>query len=179
VAGAADRGHNDAILQSPLFARGGEVSSRVRDLRQEMFAAMEANDVPGVREKARQTLELLYIDLEAQKARYQSCAALHDEACAERGKRIEMGLLKSVVSTGNGHSCATAWKVVTIDEEYFVLRMLEMELRRQSLVDRGGHVCDEMAVTDPKGKRRTYYFDVGAMLAAQERLMEARQAQKK
>jgi hypothetical protein len=160
-----------AYLKSPAFAAGRSASDQVLELRKEMFAAMKADDARTVRAKADETLKLVYIDLEAHKARYQSCAALGDQACAARGKLIETGLLQSVVSGGDGRTCSTAWKVVTVDEEYFVMRMLEVELRQQALVDEDGHQCDRMAVTSAGGEERTYYFEVGPMLDAAERAL--------
>jgi hypothetical protein len=168
-----------AYLESPEYARGRAASGKVAELREAMFKAMSAKDVPTVRAKAAETLKLIYVDLEAQKARYQSCEYLHDEVCAVRGKRVEMGLLKSLVSTGNGHSCATGWQVVTVDEEYFILHMLGLDLRKQSLVNEGGHECDKMDVTDEKKKRKTYYFDIGAMMTAQQKLLDAREKELK
>jgi hypothetical protein len=162
-----------AYLESPEFARGEAAKARVRELRQLMFAAMDARNHSAVRDRARETLALVYIDLDAQKAQSQACAALHDDACASRGKRVEMGLLKSIVSTGDGHSCASGWKVVTIDEEYFVLQMIDTKVRRQSIAQEGPHVCDKMEVADSDGQAQTYYFDIGAMLAAQERWLRS------
>jgi hypothetical protein len=160
-----------AYLQSPAFAQGRAAALEVRGLRTAMFAAMSSGDVKAVNAKAKETLGLVYIDLEAQKARYQSCAKLGDEACAAQGKRIELGLLKSVISAGNGLSCAAAWKVVLVDEEYFILRIRDMNLTRQSLVQDAGRVCDKMEVTDETGKPATYYFDVGDMLKAEDALL--------
>jgi hypothetical protein len=164
-----------AYLDSPEFAQGRAAHDRVLDLRKAMFEAMKADDAATARARADETLKLVYVDLHAQKARHQACAILKDQTCAERGKRVATGLLKSVVSSGNGRSCGTAWKVVTVDEEYFVLDILEMDLSQQSLVDRDGHTCDQMDVKDGAGRPRTYYFDVGSMLAAQQRLLEQRQ----
>ena len=160
-----------AYLQSPAFAQGMAAAPQVRDLRTAMFAAMSSGDIKAVNAKAKETLALVYIDLEAQKARYQSCVKLGDGACAVQGKRIELGLLKSVVSAGNGLSCATAWKVVRVDEEYFILRIRDMKLTRQSLVQDGGRVCDKMEVADETGKPATYYFDVGDMLKSEQALL--------
>jgi hypothetical protein len=157
-----------AYLASPALARGVAAKGRVSELRQSMFAAMKSGDSARVLANAKETLSLVYIDLEAQKGRYQACAALKDDECARRGKRVEQGLLRSIVSSGDGRSCATAWNAVTIDEEYFVLRMLDMQLRQQAVVSEGGRVCDKMDVTDETGQPRTHYFDIGAMMQAME-----------
>jgi hypothetical protein len=147
---------------------------KVATLRKEMLEAMEKDGDPKVvLAKAREILELSYVDLDAQKARRQACAVLHDEPCAERGRRIELGMLKSLVQSGDGKSCATGWKVVTVDEEYFVMRMVEARPKEQSLVSEAGYECDAMLV-DRDGRRQTMYFDVTEVLKARARQLGER-----
>src|SRR5512143_1844650 len=114
---------------------------------------------------AEQTLKHLYIDLDAQKGRYQSCQILGRPGCA-RLEEIERGLLRSVVRGRDGKTCPTAWKVVSIPEEYFVLRMIDLRPNQQSLIT-DGNLCDKLDVVDELGTSRTIYF--GAMLDASER----------
>jgi hypothetical protein len=157
-----------AYLKSPAFDRARETKERRLELRKAMFAAMAAHDPAAVLARARETLDLLYVDLEAQKARAQACGLLKDTQCEKRGRHIELGLLRSIISSGDGLSCATAWQVVTVDEEHFVLRMNDEDWHRQTLVQEGNHVCDKMDVTDEAGQPQTHYFGVGALLAAEE-----------
>jgi hypothetical protein len=148
---------------------GPEDGLRRDGLRKEMFEAMKVGGDPKiVLAKARELIDISYVDLEAQKARRQACAILHEEPCAEHGHRIEMGMLKSIMQSGDGKSCATGWKVVTIHEEYFVMRMVDARLKRQSLLSEGGHHCDAMLV-DRDGHEQTMYFEVTEVLSAMAR----------
>jgi Domain of unknown function (DUF4919) len=63
----------------------------------------------------------------------QSCAKLNDDACEKHNHFIEFGLLRSITSSGNGKTCDTAWEVVTIDEEYFILNMLGVKPIQQGV----------------------------------------------
>ena len=157
-----------AYLKSPAFDRARGAADRLLELRKAMFAAMAAHDHAAVLARARESLDLVYIDLEAQKARAQACAVMKDTECEKRGRRIELGLLRSIISSGDGLSCASAWQVVTVDEEYFILRMSNDEWHRQTLVQERDKICDKMDVTDEAGQPQTHYFDVGALLAADE-----------
>lgn len=156
----------EAFLKSQAFIQHETVSSQVSDLRKEMFEAMNRDDATKVRDKARAIIKLDFLDLEAQKSRYQACTILKEEPCATRGKRTELGLLKAVVSSGDGKSCATAWKVVTINEEYFILRMRGYKMQEQSVAQEAGKTCDKMHVVDEDGKTRDVYFGINDMLLA-------------
>ena len=72
------------------------------------------------------------------------------------------GLLQSITATGDGKSQETAFKVISISEEYFLLYEVGAKLKRQSLV---GH-CDKMEVERQGGKEYTFYFDVSVSLKA-------------
>jgi hypothetical protein len=71
---------------------------------------------------------------------------------------IEFGLLNSIVKNGDGKTCQTAWPVIQITEEYFILEMLGAKLLRLS-IDPSGGPCDKMEVKTDEGKK-TYYFGI-------------------
>jgi hypothetical protein len=160
-----------AYLDSPAFAQAPARLDRIAELRAQMVAAISARDHATVRDRARAILALQYIDLSAQKARYQACQALNDDECASRGLQVERAMLRSIVASGDGRSCAHAWNAVTVDEEYFVLRMIDAKLERQSVVTEGDKVCDKMDTTDGSGQPSTHYFDITAMLSAQRKAL--------
>jgi hypothetical protein len=160
-----------AWLHGSAMKRDAQLG-RLSSLREEMFAAMKKGGDPKiVLAKAREILDIAYVDLDAHKARRQACAILHEEPCAERGHAIEIGLLKSVVQSGNGRSCASGWRVVTVDEEYFILRMLDARLKKQTLVSEGNNRCDAMLV-DRDGREQTLYFEVTEVLDAEARRLQ-------
>ena len=153
-----------AYLASPAFRSSD--SHQLGALQDEMFQAMHDRDDAKVFEVAQKAISELYIDLDAHKARYQSCEHLRRADCAKY-KAISLGLLRSVVRGRDGKTCATAWEVVRVSEEYFVARMLDMTVIGQRLKN-DGHVCDALDVVDDHKVQSTLYFDVGAMLQASE-----------
>jgi hypothetical protein len=159
-----------AYLGSPAAARAGKAAAEVDRLRADMFAAVEAGDATRVHGDARAILALDYIDLDAQKFLRQSCKILEDEACATRHHFVQFGLLKSITSTGDGRTCATAWNVVDVAEEYFVLRVGGLVLKSQSVESATDRMCDRLEVVDGEtGASRTIYFDVTEVFKDYER----------
>ncbi len=73
---------------------------------------------------------------------------------------MEFGLLSSITSTGDGKTPETAWHVSSVEEEYFVMRMIGVKPGRQSLVNRNGRIFDALEVVDGKGVSRTLWFDI-------------------
>jgi hypothetical protein len=144
------------------------------DERAALFAAMKRNDYAAVAGIARGILSHTFVDLDAHKALRQACEHLGDHRCAELHHAIEMGLLRSVVAGANGESCETGWRVVTVDEEYFVLRMIDLKLRKQSLKSVAGHQCDMMETIDEHGSSRTVYFQIDAVTEDEQRALGGR-----
>lgn len=111
-----------------------------------------------VADTAKKMLSIDYTDMEAHKILRQACHFLGDSVGAEKHHDIEFGLLYSIVKKGDGSTCKTAWPVIQINEEYFILEMRGAKLLRQS-IDNSGGLCDKMEVQTDEGKK-TYYFDV-------------------
>lgn len=73
------------------------------------------------------------------------------------------GLLQSITSEGDGLSTETAFKVVSINEEYSLIGEIGAKLEQQTLVRN----CDKMDLTRRDGDVKfTLYFDVTTHLAA-------------
>ncbi|HEV2992622.1 MAG TPA: DUF4919 domain-containing protein, partial [Candidatus Angelobacter sp.] len=80
---------------------------------------------------------------------------------AEFHNWVEMGLLKSLRSSGDGKSAATAMKVISVDEEYFILHMMGQIMKSQALSTCEGKPCDVMTTEDRESKQEeTWYFNV-------------------
>jgi hypothetical protein len=75
------------------------------------------------------------------------------------------GLLRSITSSGDGRTPETAFKVIAVPEEYFLIRDLGAKVVQQSLVDH----CDKMDLQTEDGRKFTLYFDVSISLAATAR----------
>ena len=75
------------------------------------------------------------------------------------------GLIQSVAASGDGKSPKTAFKVISVAEEYYLLRDFGAELVSQALQNN----CDVMRCKLSNGKEVTYYFDASIALAAEEK----------
>ena len=93
-----------------------------------------------------------------------------DTAGADREAAIARGLAKSLLDSGDGKSTATAYHVVTLSEEGFVLTMLGFHEEKQALLSDGGHQYDLLEGKDEKtGEPRSAYFNVDALMAGMAR----------
>ncbi|HEY4944312.1 MAG TPA: DUF4919 domain-containing protein [Rhizomicrobium sp.] len=89
-----------------------------------------------------------------------------DAAGADREAAIARGLADSLVHSGDGKSAATAYTVVNLSEEGFVLSLLGFKEERQSLLNDGGHQYDLLEGKDEKtGEPRGAYFNIDAIFA--------------
>lgn len=80
-----------------------------------------------------------------------------------KGFATYTSLIASIMSSGDGKTKDTAFKVVTVKEEYAVLNELGLDLIKQSLVkDAKGNPCDAMLCKDRNDKQTTIYFNVSA-----------------
>ena len=83
-------------------------------------------------------------------------------------RMIFYGLLTSIVTSGDGKSPETAYKVISVDEEYTVLNHIGAKVKSQSLV---AGSCDAMAVQF-NGADTTLYFDASIPMEALRKSLE-------
>jgi hypothetical protein len=129
------------------------------DFERQIVAGARANKPADVAVAARRIIAANYIDMGAHKYLRQACKLLGDTACAEHEHFVEFGLLQSITSERDGQSKETAWRVVSIPEEYFIMDMAGMRLTTQALVADGPRQYDRMSVT-VDGQPRTVWFDI-------------------
>ena len=158
----------NAWVQSATYLRVSKSTEQLAALRKPMFEALD-KDPGAARDYARKILAINYIDLDAQMVMKQTCQKLGDKDCYDRYHYVEIGLLKSIAGSGDGRSCATAWEVVSVDEEYFILNVMGFRLDRQLGPGPGG-MCDTMIGTQD-GKSVTYYFGVEKAFEGYRRFM--------
>jgi hypothetical protein len=75
------------------------------------------------------------------------------------------GLINSILASGDGTTAETAMVVISVDEEYSVLRTLGFKRLRQALVEIGGHKFDRFAVTDETGRDGTMFYNIDRLAA--------------
>ena len=81
-------------------------------------------------------------------------------------RAIARGLLDSI-EAGDGKTAATAFTVISVSEEYELMRAMGVKVAQQSLINQGGHVYDLLAGTGPTGAPASYYFLIDRVMAAE------------
>jgi hypothetical protein len=80
------------------------------------------------------------------------------------------GLLQSLTSSGDGLTPQTAFVVISVAEEYALLREIGAKVERQSLLAEGP--CDRMDVSRAQGRvKSTYYFNVAIPFEATKKAL--------
>ena len=108
--------------------------------------------------------------LAVESLRKMSASQSQNEIDPEKKKRAEVlytasevredEFLRTIFSSGDGKSPATAYWVLTISEEYYVINRLGYKHRNHALHSVSGKKVDVLQTVGEKGDERTFYFDV-------------------
>lgn len=121
----------------------------------DLFQAANAGAWDEVLEIAGPRLAACPVDIDAH---YLSAIALSErdrEAAASHHVAWYKGLIESILASGDGGSADSPYVVISVGEEYSILRAFRLDLRNQQLV--GGGV-DAMATRNEAGEEHTLYF---------------------
>ena len=139
----------------------------------DMWMAFKAKDCAKAIAKSDEILKDDYTQSTVHFIRRDCFKQMGDQARADREESIARGLIHSLLSSGDGKSAATAYVVVTMEEERLVLSYLELNEERQALVNEGGHNYDLIEGKNEKtGEAGSAYFNVDALLAGTARMLQ-------
>jgi Domain of unknown function (DUF4919) len=111
--------------------------------------------------KADEGLKESYVDMDAHVAASVAYRGLGDTAKADFHKAVYLGLVNSIISSGDGKTPETAYVVISTKEEYITLRALGLPPMGQSLNHINGHSYDIQKSVDPKTKAEMkIYFNI-------------------
>lgn len=172
------RGDKDVDFTALRMAYDAQSASSLSNstLRKELFAALHRDDWPAVIASADAVLESDYLDIDAhmfaglayEKTKQAEKAAFH--------RAVARGLLHSILASGNGTTPEKAFVVISVDEEYSVLRYLGLRSDEQSLVETGGHSYDALTASDIQTHQKvTLLFNVDRPMAKLDAMMKQRQ----
>jgi hypothetical protein len=131
------------------------------DARERLMTAAHNHDFKKMAEAADAVLKSNYADLDGHYFARIAAKELRKPELEEFHRWVEMGLLKSLRSSGDGQSPETAMKVISVDEEYFILRMMGQMPGEQALGRCAGAPCDIMTTIDAESKEKhRWYFNV-------------------
>ena len=150
-----------SFLESEQYKIAKKKSREFSSLKEKMYKEMGNSNYQEVIKITKQMLNIDYTSMLAHKILRQTYQIVNDTTNADKYKTIQFGLLYSIVNNGDGKSCETAWPVIQISEEYFILEMLGAKLQMQSTVNNGGF-CDRMDVIIDDEKK-IYFFEISKL----------------
>jgi len=146
-----------AYAQSDLYAPYAHDVEGVEALR----AALQGENMHAALEAAYDLLAYDYLDIEAHMAADYVCVQLGDEAQSAYHRTFARGLIDAILATGDGRGFGSAWIVLSIPEEYTVVRILGLRSTGQRLVQQDGHWFDVLSVQNPAtGEAQEMYFNI-------------------
>lgn len=154
----------NSFPDSKQFTVKSERRTEYDSLENEVYKAIKKSDYRQVIELTKSILSIDYTSMFAHKYLQQTYKILGDTLNKNKYHDIEFGLLYSIVNSGDGKTCETAWQVVQIEEEYFILDMLGADLQEQSISKSKKNICDRMKVKTDDGDA-VYYFGVNKVFS--------------
>lgn len=135
--------------------------SESMEMRSAMLKALNEKEFQQALQSAQTILEKNYVDLDAHFACRIAYKELGDSDKASFHDFVLRGLLRSLMTSGDGKSPETAFQVISITEEYIVLDMLNLVTKDQKLVGLNTHQYDVMTAVHRETKEvLTVYFNV-------------------
>jgi hypothetical protein len=158
----------ESFIESKQFIIASGKTARLDSLKSEMYVQMGNHNYNELVRLTKVMLSIDYTNMLAHKILQQSYKQLGDTINRKKYHDIEFGLLNSIVKNGDGKTCETAWPVIQVSEEYFILDMVGADVKKQSIDNKGGF-CDKMEVKTEDGKR-TYYFEISKVFEGYDKL---------
>ncbi len=116
-------------------------------------------------------LEKSYLDATAHFVAYSSAKELKDDKKADFYKAVLVGLLSSIKNGNDGFSAEKPFSVITIDEEYTLMKFLGYQFSSQSLQSINGHKFDVFTATNAKTSEKVkLYFNIDVIWKAESEI---------
>ena len=141
---------------------------KVEPKRQELIKAYQEKDFTKFATLSKVWLDQVPVDADIHYVRAQALTNLGKWSEAAHHWYCFYGLINSIAASGDGKTPKTAFKVISVSEEYAFLNEIGAELIQQALKP----PCDEMRVKLRDGTEATFYFDVSISFEALQRQME-------
>jgi Domain of unknown function (DUF4919) len=103
----------------------------------EMFVALNGKDYNKAVENADVVLASNFVNMDAHFVEYIAYRELQNDILSDFHRSVFSGLLKSITDSGDGKSMQTAYIVISVDEEYVLLRVLGLRAQKQSVAHEG------------------------------------------
>jgi len=139
---------------------------KTADLFRAAWNAFQAKDCRTALDRSAAFLKVNYVSIPMHFVRSDCLKQAGDQIGSDRELAIGRGLANSLLTSGDGKSTATAYVVVTLSEEGFVLTSLGIRKKEQSLIFADDGPYDLISGSDEKtGEPRSTYFNVSAIMS--------------
>jgi Domain of unknown function (DUF4919) len=149
------------------------LGTKSAETRKAMNEALQSNDYAGALVHANLILDQNYVDIDAHVIIDIANTKLGNADEAKKHHSIVIGLLQSI-RTGDGKTPETAFTVITVHEEYSLIRIFGLRRQSQALIADGGHHYDVLDVVNKEGQSQKLYFQVDRVLAAEAALLKGK-----
>lgn len=137
--------------------------SEASDWQKKAVALFENKDYKGGIKALEEGLKYDKFNIDLMMAESWAYRQLGNTAKSDEVRKRWFAIADSIILRGNGRSYETAWTVISVPEEYAVLRLLGCKSQRQFLEEHNGHMFDVLEAL-PKGAKEpiSFYFNIDA-----------------
>jgi hypothetical protein len=130
--------------------------------RDKMLTAIRHKDYDTAVKYAESALNINFLNIEAHIVLHQAQLALGNNHKADKHRFIADSLLNTVLNSGDGQSARTAFKVISVQEEYAIISAWGARTVKQVLVNDGeGKFYDVHEIIRPGStEKEQIFFDV-------------------
>jgi hypothetical protein len=129
--------------------------------KEKMFVALNSKDFKNVIKNGDVVLEQEFVDMDTHFAEFIAYRELQDKPKADFHQAVFAALLRSITDNGDGKSTKTAYVVISVHEEYVVLRTMGLQPGKQSVANENGHSYDRLETRSREtGATVVVYFNV-------------------
>jgi hypothetical protein len=129
--------------------------------RDDMLDAMENDDCEEALAYASRVLKRNQLDIDAHHVCKTCYENIGDTVQSNYHNFMGRGLFRSILASGDGKSESSAFVVINVDEEYSVLRGMNVRLKTQALIESPRGHFDRFQVFDEEaGEEFSLYFNI-------------------
>lgn len=140
------------------------------EIRRPMNAAVLRQQCDEAMKIADQILAVNYLSPDAHIAKSTCYRIARDIAKADFHRAVYLGIVNSILASGDGTKPETAYAVISIEEEYAVMRALGIAVWKQEQLRTGEHAYELLSGTsDQAGKSVRVYFNIDIPAALERR----------
>jgi hypothetical protein len=162
-----------ALRMSSVDSKSDDAGQPDREEYKKAVDAYNAKKFKAAIAAGEKALEQGYLGIDTHMLLAVSYRESGDTAKFDFHKAVYLGLVNSILSSGDGKSAKTAYVVIDVAEEYAILRALELNRGDQALRNEDGHKYDLLTVTDPKnGEKRSVWFNIDEVWKGYEKMLK-------